>query len=205
MRKTALFLAILFISVLLVFFATKSFYEKRLEEIKKEVDIYKEMLSDKENQTRNLSDIFFLSQKAKAEVSVKKTDLYFSYKMNKLESGLFKISIYFEGDNKAAADAADIKINLKNLEVKSIFPGKAFPSYPRSLAKDNYLLVTGTAVLQGSSFVYGKPELFAELTIGKTDQTEKSEAVLDLEGTKVYLGGESVFNAEKTFKKILID
>ncbi|KKQ23988.1 MAG: hypothetical protein US40_C0009G0032 [Candidatus Roizmanbacteria bacterium GW2011_GWC2_37_13] len=184
---------------------TKFFYENRLKQSERDVNTCQQKLSNSKNEVKNLNDIFFLSQKAKAETTVKKAGLYFSYKTAKFEDNLFKISIYLDGDEEGGADAADLKTNLNNLKVKYLVNGEAFPAYPRKLTENNYILVTGTASLLGSKFIYGQRGLFVELIAEKIDPLRKSEATLDLEGTKIYLNGESILDEEKTFKKILID
>jgi len=155
----------------------------------------------------SLGDFYLMAQKNKTLATFKTSPLFFTTNTVK-NNNQWQVSVYLQGDGRAAADAADLRLDFgNNLEVVEIKTGTAFPLYPRKVIGKNYLLITGLASLANNNVVFGQPgKLFADITIeaSGTASNQKHSLSLNKSDTKIYLNGESVFDDKKTFNQIVL-
>ena len=152
-----------------------------------------------------LGDFYLMAQKNKTLATFKTSPLFFTANTVK-NNDQWQVSVYLQGDGRAAADAADLRLDFSsNLEVAEIKTGTAFPLYPRKVTGKNYLLITGLASLANNNVVFGQPgKLFADITIKTTGTgtNQKYSLILNKSDTKIYLNGESIFDEKKSFNQI---
>jgi len=197
-----LLLSFLFIAIWL---AENCLYQKKVGSIEAKKDIQQTQLTKKQLPTLTQTDVSFITKRDKVLETIIKSPLYFSVKTQKFSVNRWTITIKLEGEIKGAADAADLRLELpENLTVSNIKVGPAFPFYPRKVAVNNYLLISGVASADNNQMVFGEPnKIFAELTVQTiNNQLDIKKIVVDKNDTKIYLNGESILDINKSIKII---
>lgn len=144
-----------------------------------------------------------VEQKQAALADYKDGLVYFSQKVTRLSANQLQVDIYLKGDPKTTADAVDLVMSYpQDIHIKEIRKGSSFASYPRLLDQNHVVTITGVAMPQGNTFVYGRVnELYATLIVEKEPGSAESIS-LDTKNTQAYLDGSPVLDFTQSFKKI---
>jgi len=131
----------------------------------------------------------------------KSGQLFFSAKSTQLPGGDTQIEITLDGNPATSVDAVDLVLTYNNdTVVKEIKKGTAFPSYPRTLAKNGSITITGIALPMGNTISYGKVgSLFATITVNKKPGTA---LILNTKNTQAYFNGAPILDFARTFKTL---
>lgn len=141
------------------------------------------------------------TEKQTALSEKKEGTVYFSAKSILLPGGDTQIDITLNGEGDVSVDATDLVISYPSgVEIKEIKKGTAFPSYPRALAKNGSITITGIALPMGSSITYGKVnELFATIIVNKKTDVKMN---INTKDTQAYFNGEPILDFSRTFSKL---
>ncbi len=101
-------------------------------------------------------------------------------------------------------DAADLALSYSdNLTFSQILPGTAFPSYPRKIASEGAIIITGVASFNTNIQFGESNKVFVTFVVEKLrDKNQKGTISIDVANTKVYMLEKSIFNESKSFKQI---
>lgn len=197
---------------LLIFLTTKFVYQNKIDEIQLEKQSCTNELTNISIPTITFENVELVSQKNQIITDLEKSLLFFSSKVYKLSSNRWQITVKLEGPDYAGADAVDLYLNFdKKIKIDEILTGKAFPLYPRKIIAENYLLVSGVASIDENKISFGQPDNTFITFIVSTDTPETDSYKIPLklnanmEETRIYFNGETVFDKDKTFKEILLD
>ena len=136
-------------------------------------------------------------QKAVALEKVVQTGVHFSSHVSHVSATKSEITVQLQGGKDMKVDASDLVMHYsQNLTVLSITSGNAFPIYPRSLAENGVITITGVASIQDSGILMGQPNsTFATLWVEKTgDSKQKGTLIIDSVNSKAFLQGKSVLD-----------
>ena len=150
-------------------------------------------------------DICLSTQKEKALEKVQDSKVYFSIKTSQKSEIETDIVISLLGGLSMKVDASDLVLNYTdNLTILEIIPGQSFPIYPRKIAENGVVTITGIARLDGSGVKLGESNtVFATLRVQKTgDIKQKASITLNTTNTSAYLEGRAVIDSSLTFGKI---
>ena len=205
MKQFIINIFILFFISIIVWLASNYSYQNKLNLLEAEKNNCRRQLTEKKQSALTLADVSFIIKKDKALASVKKSLFYFNVKTQKLTINQWRITVELKGEVESAADAADFKLDLpESLTVSDLKVGPAFPIYPRKVVAANYLLVTGLISTNNNQMIFGEPnKIFAEFTVLATDnQPNIKQIIVNREGTKIYLNGESILDTVKSVSLI---
>jgi len=196
--------SLLFVSFFLGgFFTSQLISEKRIQTITQEKEKYK-VLSEKikeypEKECKQ--DINLTLEKVKAIEDVVDSNIYFTFQKSTQSSTQITVVVTMVGGSGMKVDASDLVLQYSNnLKITKITPGTAFPSYPRLIAENGVITVTGLATLDSNGMVLGTPnKTFVTLEIEKMgDLKENATLTVDKASTKAFLQGNSVLDESKT-------
>jgi len=175
-------------------------------EMKQKLDTTKVRSDSLEQQVQDLQEQVstqVIEQKQNALEGTKAGTVYFTAQKTRLSATTSQIDIYLKGEAQTTTDAIDLVLTYPaSLRIREVRKGTAFASYPRLLDKDNSVTVTGVAMPQGNTFVYGKVnELYTTLVVEKPD-TASASLELDANNTQAYLEGAPILDFTQSFKKI---
>lgn len=156
----------------------------------------------KKNSAQN---VCLSAQKEKVLEKVQDSKVYFSIKTSQTSAVETDIIISLLGGPSMKMDASDLVLNYTdNLTVLEIIPGQSFPTYPRKIAENGVITITGVARLDGNGIKLGEPNtIFATLRVKKTgDARQKATITVSTTNTSAYLEGNAVLDPSLTFGKI---
>jgi hypothetical protein len=196
MKKTLIYLGLIILAGALIWSLTVHFYPKKNNLLPPEKTVSKKILTP--------NDLYLKKQKEKALEAIKKNPLSFQATTEKLAPNKWKVTIKLQGEAKSAADAADLKLDLPvSASLSALNTGSAFPVYARKVFSNHSLLISGLASLKNNQIILGQPnQIFAEFIIELEKNEKQKTIILNKEDTKIYLNGEDVFDANKTFGEI---
>jgi len=152
----------------------------------------------------SLNDLYLVAQKAEALKNLSDTEVYFSAVKKPLSANRFYVEIYLSAQENTRVDGADLVMNLDpNLTVANLQKGSVFPQYPRLIADNNQIIITGLASLSGNNLKLGEPnQLFASFEVYKNSSAKAPTITVDQNSTKAFLNGEYVLNQMVSFSQI---
>ncbi len=128
--------------------------------------------------------------------------VFYSFTKTPLSKTETQIDVFLKGEKDMMIDATDLVLShTPTIVIKEIKKGTAFPSYPRSMDLDGRITITGIAIPQGNSFMYGKTnELFVSLIVEKIS----GDGVITLieKDTQAYINGAPILDFTRSFKQI---
>jgi len=204
MRQLIINVFILFLLAIIIWLTIDFSYQKKLKTLETEKNNYQNELTKKALPTLTSADASFIAERNKALAPIIKSPLFYSVKTQKLNLNKWKITIKLEGAIEGAADAADLKLDLpEKLTISDLKIGPAFPLFPRKIITTKYLLVTGVISTYQNQVVFGQPnKVFVEFVAEATDKLNRRQIIVNKDGTKIYLNGESVLDVNKSVSQI---
>jgi len=196
MKKIAVVLFFVFL-FLGGFFTSQTDLEKRIKTITEERDIYK-ALSQKIKECPKQEckqDVKLTQEKEKVLENVVESKIHFTAVKSSNSSSAIVVTVTMMGGSAMKVDAADLVMNYSsNLKISKITPGKAFPTFPRMIAENGTLTVTGVATIGANGIVMGTPnEVYATFEVEKVGDI-KGTITLDKINTKAFLQGNAVLD-----------
>ncbi len=182
----------------------------------KKIDSERRAKEEAQQQYQQLKQLKVEKQKEAVELTLKKEKAlenvttgaaYFTAEKKNLTPGNYQIDIYFNAGDKAAADAADLTLDIPDdLKVTQVIPGKAFASYPRQLIGQKTVIITGVTVIQQDKIQFGQPnQLYTSLIIEKpATSSTVSEITLNKNNSKIFFQGESIMDYQRSFTNITL-
>ncbi len=152
-----------------------------------------------------VQDVCLSMQKKKALEQVQNSKVYFSIKKSQRSAIETDIIISLLGGQSMKMDASDLVLNYTdNLTILEIIPGQSFPTYPRKIAENGVITITGVARLDGNGIKLGEPNtIFTTLRVKKIgDARQKAMITVNTTKTSAYLEGNVVLDPSLTFEKI---
>lgn len=187
------------IGVIIVYIPSKqqqNNLEKQAVQLKTENTGLKDKV--KELQTKESQQI----QEQKQEVleTTKAGLAYFTHTVKDLGQNEKQIDIYLKGNT--SVDAVDLVLTHKDtLKIKEIRKGTVFVSYPRLIDENGVVTITGIAMPQGNTFVYGKTgEIYATLIVTITEAKQTLD--LNTKDTQAYFNATPVLDFTSSFAQI---
>jgi hypothetical protein len=208
MKKIAVIL--LFISFFLGgFFTSQNILEKRIQVITLEKEKYKSLSQKIQEcpQKECKQDIKLTAEKEKALENVVESKIHFSAKKTQTSPILTTVVVTMLGGSAMKVDASDLVFSYTdNLKILKITPGTAFPSYPRIVAENSMLTITGIATIGDKGIILGKPnETYITFEVEKIgDTAKKGILTIDKTNTKAFLQGNSVLDENQEDLRIEI-
>ncbi len=196
MKKIAVVL--LFVSFFLGgFFTSQVVLEKQIKTISAERDTYK-ALSQKIKECPKQEckqDVKLTAEKEKVLENVVESKIHFTAQKQSVSPTVQLVTIMMVGGSAMKVDAADLVMNYSNnLKISTITPGKAFPTFPRTIAENGVFTVTGVATIGSDGIVMGTPnEVYVTFEVEKVGDI-KGTITLDKANTKAFLQGNAVLD-----------
>lgn len=150
-------------------------------------------------------DLALYVEKEKTLQKIVVSPVYFSSQVRILSPAKKEITISLQGNPSMKVDSADLSIIYPNtIQISSLLPGKAFPSYPRMITEKNKILISGASTINETNFVYGQPNtVFVTIIVEKIGPPAQEEVLtLDSKNTKIYFQGVSILDETKNITKI---
>lgn len=181
------------------FFTAQTLFEKRIQTITLEKEKYKSLSQKIKEcpQKECKQDLVLTKEKEKALENIVESKIRFSSKKTQTSPTLATITVTMLGGSAMKVDASDLVFNYSNnLKILKITPGSAFPSYPRIVAENGVLTVTGIATIGDKGIILGTPnETYVTFEVEKIgDIAQKGTLSIDMINTKAFLQGNSVLD-----------
>lgn len=205
-KRMAVFI-LLFITFLAGFFVSQNISRKEIDRIisQKNECVLKAQSGATLTRTISDEDLNLYFQKRKMLESTVESRLFFSPRVTKTQAGKTEVDIQLAGGANMKADASDLVLKYtNNLHILEIKPGTAFPLYPRKAIREGVLTITGVAALSGGNLAYGESNKpFITIVVEKVGPPAQIGLLsVDKINTQIYLQGNSIFDASKTFNQI---
>lgn len=154
----------------------------------------------------SLNDLYLYAQKNKAMENISNSQVYFSAVKKELNPKTYRLDIYLSAREGMKVDGADLVLSYEsNIVINQIIKGQVFPQYPRLLAEDNQIYITGLASLAGNTIKLGQPnKIFVSLIVAKKETSKPAILNVNQTDTKAFLNGEPVLNLELSFNQIVL-
>lgn len=173
--------------------------ERKIQTLTLEKDKYKGMIDAMQQCPKKdcKEELRLTIEKEKSLEDVIESKISFVSRTKRFSSTKTVVTVTMVGGQGMKVDASDLVfLYSKNLKIGAITPGTAFPLYPRMVAEDGILTITGIATIGSGEIIMGKPnEIYVEFEVEKIgDATEKGTITLDTVNTNAFLQSNSVLD-----------